>query len=285
VAGLEQKQAALEGWIREWADREGRLKSECANLEQKGQGLAEMESKLREEVGQREKSERQAAELKQARAALEAELREWAEREGRLKSECARLEQKSQLMTESLRQTQALLAEQADGRTVAEQQAGELVKRLRALERDLAASQKREENLRANLDDGEGSDKPRLQLFRAGRKPLDLLSRFGQIARRGLMLSRKPFDFVSQRVVGLSRRSREPEQPNADSGAADHPIRANAGIAWRQDLAVRGARRRTKVKVPRIRAAGDGNKRVTGSNRGPTGRGKSQRSGRRGERE
>jgi PAS domain S-box-containing protein len=284
VAGLEQKQEALEGWIREWAEREGLLKSECARLEQQGQGLTEMEKRLSEEMGQRENWQRRAAELEQARVALEDEIREGTEREGRLKSECARLERQGQTLTKSLSETQALLAEEADGRTLAKQQAGELVKRLRASEQDLAASERSKENPRANPKADEGSVKLRLPHSRIERRPLNLLQRLGQIARRSMMLSRKPFKFISQRDTGQSRRNQEPEKPNAGVAAAGRPIRASAGIARRRDQTARRAPSRTAERVRRFRAALGGNRRVADSNRGPTGRGKGQRGNRREER-
>ena len=102
--------------------------------------VGELESALRAEVVQRENWERRAAAQEQARMTLEGKIREWTERELQLKSECARLEKQGRELTEALSQTQALLAQEAAGRTAAEQQAGEL-----------AASREREENLRAEL--------------------------------------------------------------------------------------------------------------------------------------
>jgi PAS domain S-box-containing protein len=279
-AELEQKQAALEGWIREWSEREGQRKSECARFEQQGQRMAELEDKLREEVGQRENWEQRAAEMAQANMALKGKIREWVEREGRLKSDCAGLEQKGQALTKSLSETQALLAKEADGRKLAEQEAGKFEKRLRALERDLAASQKREDNPLANPKAGEGSVKPRLPHVRAERTPLNLFQRLGQIARRSMMLSRKPFKFGSQRDTGQLRRSQDPEQPNAELGAARRPIRASAGIARKRDQAARRTPSRTAERVRRLRAAIGGNRRATGSNRTPSGRGRSQQGSR-----
>ena len=80
-----------------------------------------------------------------------------AEREGELKSECARLEQQGQGLTESLSQTQALLAKEAAGRTAAEQQAGELAGLRKALEQELAASREQEGNLRGGLEAAEAA--------------------------------------------------------------------------------------------------------------------------------
>ena len=284
VAESGQKREALEDWIREWAEREGRLKSKCVQLEQQGRGLAEMEKKLSEEVGQRENWQRRAAELEQARVALEGEIRGGAEREGQLKSDCAKLEQKGQALTKSLNEIQALLAKETDGRTLAEQQAGELVKRLRALEQNLATSQKWKENPRANPKADQGSVKRQLPHSRVERRPLNLLQRLGQFARRSMMLSRKPFKLISKGDNGELPRTQEPEQPNAGVVAPDRPIRAGAGIARRRDQAARRTPSRTVERVRRFRAAVGGNRSVTGANRGPTGRGRSKRGNRKGER-
>ena len=64
---------------------------------------------------------------------------------------CPAGKQQGRELTEALSQTQALLALRGGGRTAAEQQAGELAGLRKALERELAASREREENLRGEL--------------------------------------------------------------------------------------------------------------------------------------
>ena len=90
MAGLEQKQAALEGEIREWAEREGQLKSGCARLEQQGRGLNESLSQAQalsaKETAGRTAAEQQAAALAESRAVLEQELAASRSRESEFRS-------------------------------------------------------------------------------------------------------------------------------------------------------------------------------------------------------
>ena len=71
-------------------------------------------------------------------------------------------------MTESLSQTQALLAQEAAGRTKAEQQAGELAELRRTLEQDLAASRQQKANLGAELTAAQAAVADRLILSATG---------------------------------------------------------------------------------------------------------------------
>jgi PAS domain S-box-containing protein len=141
LTGLEKDRTAL-------GQELGQTQAKVAELASR---VGELESQLQAEVGQRGNWEQRAAELEQARVALQGEIREWAEREGQLKSECARLEQQGHGLTDSLSQTQALLAKEAAGRTAAQHRTDELAELRRALELELATSREREEDLRAGL--------------------------------------------------------------------------------------------------------------------------------------
>ncbi|MGO8928892.1 MAG: response regulator [Limisphaerales bacterium] len=124
-------------------------------------------------------------ELQQTRILLERQAKEHLERQSELQCRCATIQAQVDSLTESL-------AKKAAGGTAAEQQAGELAALRGALEQELAASRKREENLRAGLKAAEAAvaelEKSRAglgqELSQAQGKVGELTSRVGELESR-----------------------------------------------------------------------------------------------------
>ena len=321
LAELEKKRAALEGEIGECVQRESQLKSDCARLEQQGQGLTESLTKtqalLTQEMVGRTAAEQQAAELaelrsvleeslaasqqqkddlgtqlksaqarvaglEQKQAALEDWIREWAEREARLKSECARLEQQGP----GVAGLESKLREEVAHRENWERRAAELEQASASLKAQLQEWMERQDQLKSECVRLEQKCQELAESLCQAQQMLAEKEdsrpvtgpEAGEIVRRRTRPILRPFGFVSQGLIRVFRRRQEPNLPERKSGRAERPVQTSAGSTPRQYPPVRPARRRTQSKGRGTRVASSETRRLTGSNRGPSGRERSPRS-------
>lgn len=173
---LDQARSLRERELQEQAEREGKLKEDCASLELQTQALedslARIRTQLKEETARKTALEKKAQDLFSAQKSLSRELAERKRSEEQWQREANERQEKLKLQTESLAAEQRNLSLKSQELQAAQSALAELSESNSSLQRELTVSNESAQTLRRSIEELEANQQSALEKLATLRNQL-----------------------------------------------------------------------------------------------------------------